>query len=568
MANIKWTSFPLVGVAGTTSTLVGLSAGANVRLSLSATPSASGVALWDANVNFSANNFIDGYASTATAAGLTTLTVASPYYQVFTGSTTQTVLFPVTSTLALGQSWLIVNKSSGNVSVTSSGGNIIQVVGANNSVLVVCISLAGTTAASWVSNYFISSGGVSSITGTANQVVASASTGNITLSLPQSIATTSNPTFNTLTLTDTTVNSAALTLNNNSTQANQVSYGLIANNLSGGTGATRYGVQTNVTANDLGVGSLYGFQANVLTNRTSGGTFTNFAGAWNAVTTGSGASGASNLSYYGSRNTAVSQYTGETVTIYGCYGGATGASASATVYALQGVASGIGPATIGLYAQATGASTINYGVYATASGATTNWGVYSNAGTNYFRSNVSIGNTTPTNPLTVTGAGSFTGQVSATSFAPSSTSGIIGTTTNDDAATGSVGQLISSVILVGSAVSLTTATASNITSISLTAGDWDVWGSIWTAPSAGTITTKIQGGIGLTTGALPSTPASGASYNVLTGFTSAATEVVVLSVPDTRVSLASTTTIYLVASVAFSVSTLKGYGNIYARRRR
>jgi hypothetical protein len=39
------------------------------------------------------------------------------------------------------------------------------------------------------------SGGVTSITGTTSQVVASASTGAVTLSLPQSIATTSTPTF-------------------------------------------------------------------------------------------------------------------------------------------------------------------------------------------------------------------------------------------------------------------------------------------------------------------------------------------------------------------------------------
>jgi hypothetical protein len=45
------------------------------------------------------------------------------------------------------------------------------------------------------------SAGVSSITGTANQVVASASTGAVTLSLPQSIGTTSTPTFASLTLT-------------------------------------------------------------------------------------------------------------------------------------------------------------------------------------------------------------------------------------------------------------------------------------------------------------------------------------------------------------------------------
>jgi hypothetical protein len=42
--------------------------------------------------------------------------------------------------------------------------------------------------------------GVSSITGTANQVIASASTGAVTLSLPQSIHTAANPTFNNATL--------------------------------------------------------------------------------------------------------------------------------------------------------------------------------------------------------------------------------------------------------------------------------------------------------------------------------------------------------------------------------
>ena len=44
--------------------------------------------------------------------------------------------------------------------------------------------------------------GVTSITGTANQVIASASTGAVTLSLPQSIASTSSPTFAAMTLTN------------------------------------------------------------------------------------------------------------------------------------------------------------------------------------------------------------------------------------------------------------------------------------------------------------------------------------------------------------------------------
>ena len=56
------------------------------------------------------------------------------------------------------------------------------------------ISLSGSTTVT------ITNSGVTSITGTTSQVIASASTGSVTLSLPQSIATTSNVTFNNLTL--------------------------------------------------------------------------------------------------------------------------------------------------------------------------------------------------------------------------------------------------------------------------------------------------------------------------------------------------------------------------------
>jgi hypothetical protein len=90
-----------------------------------------------------------GYATTATAAGTTTLTSASNNQQFFTGSTTQTVVLPVTSTLALGLSYLIVNNSTGVVTVQSSGANIITLIPAGASVRCTCILITGTTAASW-----------------------------------------------------------------------------------------------------------------------------------------------------------------------------------------------------------------------------------------------------------------------------------------------------------------------------------------------------------------------------------------------------------------------------------
>lgn len=137
----------------------------------------------DDDGNTTCINFIDGYTTTATAASTTTLTNASTYQQWFTGSTTQNCKLPVVSTLKLGQAFFIANLSSGSVTIQSSGSNTVQVLTANTSCLVVCISLSGTGAASWA----IVPGniaGVLSLTGTSNQITVSAATGAITISIP------------------------------------------------------------------------------------------------------------------------------------------------------------------------------------------------------------------------------------------------------------------------------------------------------------------------------------------------------------------------------------------------
>lgn len=117
------------------------------------TPTASTYASWDANANLSANNFNAGYATTATAVGTTTLTVASASQQYFTGTTTQTLVMPVVSTCALGQSWLVVNNSTGAVTVQSSGLNTITTLAGGTSARFTVISLTGATASSWNSSY-------------------------------------------------------------------------------------------------------------------------------------------------------------------------------------------------------------------------------------------------------------------------------------------------------------------------------------------------------------------------------------------------------------------------------
>jgi hypothetical protein len=92
---------------------------------------------------------LTGYSTTATAGGTTTLTNTSTYFQQFTGATTQTVGLPVTSTLSTGWSFYIMNRSTGILTVNSSGGNQVTTVPAGTSVLLTCVATAGTGAANW-----------------------------------------------------------------------------------------------------------------------------------------------------------------------------------------------------------------------------------------------------------------------------------------------------------------------------------------------------------------------------------------------------------------------------------
>jgi hypothetical protein len=95
------------------------------------------------------NNIRTGYTTTATAAGTTTLTVNSNYSNVFTGTTTQTIQLPVTSTLTAGMAYEIENNSTGNLTVNSSGGNLVGTVLPGTTAHVLCIGTTLTTAGDW-----------------------------------------------------------------------------------------------------------------------------------------------------------------------------------------------------------------------------------------------------------------------------------------------------------------------------------------------------------------------------------------------------------------------------------
>ena len=142
---------------------------------------------------------------------------------------------------------------------------------------------------------------------------------------------------------------------------------------------------------------------------------------------------------------------------------------------------------------------------------------------------------------------------------------IPGTTTNDNAAAGNVGEYVESVVAIGSAVALTTSTAANITSISLTAGDWDVDALAYFVPNAATVNTTEACSIGTVSATLDGTAGRVQAVTIPTaGITGGSGHS--CSIPPYRFSLSATTTIFLVAFAVFTTNTNAAFGRLAARR--
>ena len=185
------------------------------------------------------------------------------------------------------------------------------------------------------------------------------------------------------------------------------------------------------------------------------------------------------------------------------------------------------------------------------------WTITSGVATTVAKVNgVSYGTSPGTNtfPL-VTGANTTT--YTATSQIP-------GSTTNDSASAGNIGEYVTSTVLFGAAVSITNAAAANITSIAPTGGDWDVHGNVALTYSATPI--AVYGFISQTSATAPTIPNSGGYGLIQATFAAASTQV--MPVTPQRQSLSTTTTIYLETFGSFSGGTCLSWGFIGARRRR
>jgi hypothetical protein len=141
--------------------------------------------------------------------------------------------------------------------------------------------------------------------------------------------------------------------------------------------------------------------------------------------------------------------------------------------------------------------------------------------------------------------------------------GLVGTATNNNAVAGNVGETISSTVLAASPISVSTGAVTNITSISVTAGDWEVSGNVYFIPAGTTVITSSYA----STSTISATHANGAFQSGDASSNPAGFPAGVSTVTR-RFSLALTTTIYLIGQVGFTTSTCTACGYIQARRLR
>lgn len=188
----------------------------------------------------------------------------------------------------------------------------------------------------------------------------------------------------------------------------------------------------------------------------------------------------------------------------------------------------------------------------------------------YLAAPPAIGGTTPA-------AGAFTTLAASGLITPTSTIGIKGTATNDSAQAGSVGEFVCAQVTNGGSpagcatnsstpVSLTTNITANITSISLTAGNWLVFGNVGFVPAGTTVVTAEGGWTSTASATLALTPNNG-SFSFYNGLSSTAgANQNTFSVGMQTLKLSATTTVFLEGFSAFSVSTQGAIGFIGAWR--
>lgn len=133
-----------------------------------------------------------------------------------------------------------------------------------------------------------------------------------------------------------------------------------------------------------------------------------------------------------------------------------------------------------------------------------------------------------------------------------------GVTDGSNAAAGEIGEFQTA---TSGAVALTTATPADTATLSLSAGDWEVWGAVFFSQNLATQVRQVRAWVS----DVSATPPGDLLVAVTSAlFVDGADQV--LAAPRRRISLASPAVVYLGAQAIFGVSTSGVTGTICARR--
>jgi hypothetical protein len=143
------------------------------------------------------------------------------------------------------------------------------------------------------------------------------------------------------------------------------------------------------------------------------------------------------------------------------------------------------------------------------------------------------------------------------------TNGIVGITDGSNAGAEKVGEIATNILGSGSAQNISTASATNLITLSLTAGDWDVEGGAVLLFAGATSGYRAAG---IETNAVAAIQADG-TFNIDgLSSTTVATGLCFLPIPRKQINITSTKTVNLVVQCNFSVGGVTAYGNLTARR--
>ncbi len=139
----------------------------------------------------------------------------------------------------------------------------------------------------------------------------------------------------------------------------------------------------------------------------------------------------------------------------------------------------------------------------------------------------------------------------------------LGVTDGGDAAAGQIGEVLS--IVRTSSLGLTNSTMVRLMMLTLTPGDWDVFGEVWTNASAGGLVTSYNISLGKTDAAGPSVPDM---TNSRAQLGAASSTIQVVSVGPARASVSVATPYYVNVLFNFSSGSVTAVGKLWARRAR